>query len=136
MIRLPPRSTRTDTLFPYTTLFRSGQTVDINRIAGGNPGLDAQTRHSFKAGFNVKPFGATDFNLRADYINRRTDDDIASFPAATAAIEAAFPDRFVRNGAGELISVDTRPINFARREDKRIRWGFNLSLPEIGRAHV
>src|SRR3546814_17167719 len=28
MIRLPPRSTRTDTLFPYTTLFRS-DAVDI-----------------------------------------------------------------------------------------------------------
>src|SRR3546814_16282654 len=30
MIRRPPRSTRTDTLFPYTTLFRSarGYTVD------------------------------------------------------------------------------------------------------------
>src|SRR3546814_14324403 len=27
MIRLPPRSTRTDTLFPYTTLFRSGGAV-------------------------------------------------------------------------------------------------------------
>src|SRR3546814_2123384 len=26
MIRLPPRSTRTDTLFPYTTLFRSAGT--------------------------------------------------------------------------------------------------------------
>src|SRR3546814_1414893 len=25
MIRRPPRSTRTDTLFPYTTLFRSNQ---------------------------------------------------------------------------------------------------------------
>src|SRR3546814_8634650 len=25
MIRRPPRSNRTDTLFPYTTLFRSGQ---------------------------------------------------------------------------------------------------------------
>src|SRR3546814_2946594 len=25
MIRLPPRSTRTDTLFPYTTLFRSSK---------------------------------------------------------------------------------------------------------------
>src|SRR3546814_11012913 len=24
MVRRPPRSTRTDTLFPYTTLFRSG----------------------------------------------------------------------------------------------------------------
>src|SRR3546814_8995372 len=30
MIRLPPRSTRTDTLFPYTTLFRSrGQRGEI-----------------------------------------------------------------------------------------------------------
>src|SRR3546814_19668355 len=27
MIRRPPRSTRTDTLFPYTTLFRSGRKV-------------------------------------------------------------------------------------------------------------
>src|SRR3546814_14337941 len=27
MIRRPPRSTRTDTLFPYTTLFRSGVVV-------------------------------------------------------------------------------------------------------------
>src|SRR3546814_21045968 len=28
MVRRPPRSTRTDTLFPYTTLFRSGQRAD------------------------------------------------------------------------------------------------------------
>src|SRR3546814_12630245 len=28
MIRRPPRSTRTDTLFPYTTLFRSGPAGD------------------------------------------------------------------------------------------------------------
>src|SRR3546814_12577133 len=28
MIRRPPRSTRTDTLFPYTTLFRSGDVRD------------------------------------------------------------------------------------------------------------
>src|SRR3546814_5215279 len=27
MIRRPPRSTRTDTLFPYTTLFRSDESV-------------------------------------------------------------------------------------------------------------
>src|SRR3546814_6567563 len=31
MIRRPPRSTRTDTLFPYTTLFRSASTV-LKRI--------------------------------------------------------------------------------------------------------
>src|SRR3546814_13289091 len=28
MIRRPPRSTRTDTLFPYTTLFRSGRDAE------------------------------------------------------------------------------------------------------------
>src|SRR3546814_2445945 len=32
MIRLPPRSTRTDTLFPYTTLCRSTGLVPTNRV--------------------------------------------------------------------------------------------------------
>src|SRR3546814_16153587 len=31
-IRRPPRSTRTDTLFPYTTLFRSPQTFGGDRL--------------------------------------------------------------------------------------------------------
>src|SRR3546814_20831856 len=31
MIRRPPRSTRTDTLFPYTTLFRSGLRAGMER---------------------------------------------------------------------------------------------------------
>src|SRR3546814_2498320 len=31
MIRRPPRSTRTDTLFPYTTLFRSVQRLFVDR---------------------------------------------------------------------------------------------------------
>src|SRR3546814_2348645 len=45
MIPRPPRSTRTDTLFPYTTLFRSPLVVELSlpealRIAvDGNPGL-------------------------------------------------------------------------------------------------
>src|SRR3546814_10444583 len=48
MIRRPPRSTRTDTLFPYTTLFRSGKRGDgtampigqrwAGRIYGTNTG--------------------------------------------------------------------------------------------------
>src|SRR3546814_13443098 len=39
MIRRPPRSTRTDTLFPYTTLFRSDQfddLVGIHRLLRGD----------------------------------------------------------------------------------------------------
>src|SRR3546814_9817478 len=36
MIRRPPRSTRTDTLFPYTTLFRS-----LAAVAGLSPDPDS-----------------------------------------------------------------------------------------------
>src|SRR3546814_16426217 len=32
MIRRPPRSTRTDTLFPYTTLFRSTDTTALGQV--------------------------------------------------------------------------------------------------------
>src|SRR3546814_13235197 len=42
MIRRPPRSTRTDTLFPYTTLFRSlllGQLHEVARIIALGNGL-------------------------------------------------------------------------------------------------
>src|SRR3546814_3953955 len=63
MIRRPPRSTRTDTLFPYTTLFRSGPAGRLHgplRARGGAPaalaarparapgsaGADEQARHS------------------------------------------------------------------------------------------
>src|SRR3546814_12110053 len=51
MIRRPPRSTRTDTLFPYTTLFRSGEVfgpgyggrlVESLAVAGVEP---SQIRH-------------------------------------------------------------------------------------------
>src|SRR3546814_20165803 len=35
MIRRPPRSTRTDTLFPYTTLFRSRQGVGVGQVEIG-----------------------------------------------------------------------------------------------------
>src|SRR3546814_9909376 len=43
MIRRPPRSTRTDTLFPYTTLFRSfnfGRVVATTSIGGEGPSND------------------------------------------------------------------------------------------------
>src|SRR3546814_1076748 len=35
MIRRPPRSTRTDTLFPYTTLFRSNSLVWVTMALRG-----------------------------------------------------------------------------------------------------
>src|SRR3546814_16744678 len=43
MIRRPPRSTRTDTLFPYTTLFRAPGGVDQDQLGVG-PVHDAAYR--------------------------------------------------------------------------------------------
>src|SRR3546814_3945644 len=54
MIRRPPRSTRTDTLFPYTTLFRSPRPGDVPACVEGvgelpgaqlGPHLALQDRH-------------------------------------------------------------------------------------------
>src|SRR3546814_10847121 len=45
MIRRPPRSTRTDTLFPYTTLFRSAEAHvrhHLQRHAAAGSGRDRQ----------------------------------------------------------------------------------------------
>src|SRR3546814_14373804 len=46
MIRRPPRSTRTDTLFPYTTLFRS-KSAGAHRLArrAGRAGLYLRSAH-------------------------------------------------------------------------------------------
>src|SRR3546814_20063213 len=46
MIRLPPRSTRTDTLFPYTTLFRSVRALAFGRLAAvvAKPDADVPAR--------------------------------------------------------------------------------------------
>src|SRR3546814_10151459 len=46
MIRRPPRATRTDTLFPYTTLFRAGQREGYSGRV--------QTALAAKLGHNVK----------------------------------------------------------------------------------
>src|SRR3546814_7573955 len=51
MIRRPPRSTRTDTLFPYTTLFRSDGAIP----RGISTSLDANGYGVFHAYWNRRP---------------------------------------------------------------------------------
>src|SRR3546814_1769367 len=47
MIRRPPRSTRTDPLFPYTTLFRSRHSPSSSRAATGpSRSRDRRDRHT------------------------------------------------------------------------------------------
>src|SRR3546814_8226118 len=54
MVRRPPRSTRTDTLCPYTTLFRSGQVICEQKVAS-EP--DALTRFFRGLDFQVSRIG-------------------------------------------------------------------------------
>src|SRR3546814_14315386 len=91
MIRRPPRSTRTDTLFPYTTLFRSHD-VDEMPVPGG--------------GFEAEMLARREIALvRADQAHdqeQRADDDVEAVEArrheARRAIVQAFErERGVRN---------------------------------------
>src|SRR3546814_2826061 len=62
MIRRPPRSTRTDTLFPYTTLFRSTRrTHDDSHAAkrGGAP--QTQSRAATSASHIQKPINPASY---------------------------------------------------------------------------
>src|SRR3546814_3852411 len=55
MIRRPPRSTRTDTLFPYTTLFRS---ADARRRHGRDAGHAAAQERPHPRPHARRPVGA------------------------------------------------------------------------------
>src|SRR3546814_18737079 len=63
MIRRPPRSTRTDTLFPYTTLFRSQPVVATVPVAPAPAAVDVELR-------------AIDRALQAGYARNATDDEL------------------------------------------------------------
>ena len=107
--------------------YRTGQTVDVTQIAGGNPDLKADSRHIEKLGLTLKPFKKTDLTFTANYIHSTIRNAIAALPSPTAAIEAAFPDRFTRDEDGDLTAIDVRPVNLYRERREELRWGFNFT---------
>src|SRR3546814_7702921 len=77
MIRRPPRSTRTDTLFPYTTLFRSGIAQRRIECAAGIAAAGRANRYSpvveafhrkdeALAGFTAKQRLARNMHIRSE----------------------------------------------------------------------
>ncbi|MES2120142.1 MAG: TonB-dependent receptor plug domain-containing protein [Pseudomonadota bacterium] len=112
-------------IFDFTT----GETVLATAITGGNPALLADRRNVFKLSANWQPLANTDLRFRADYVHSKTDRPISSIYGPTPALEAAFPDRFVRDGSGQLVSVDLRPINFDSATKDTLRIGFDFSEP-------
>src|SRR3546814_7615727 len=76
MIRRPPRSTRTDTLFPYTTLFRSGTEDDFRRFVdaaharGIKVYMDIVANHTADV-IQYRECGACAYRSIADYPYQR-----------------------------------------------------------------
>jgi hypothetical protein len=103
--------------------------VLVTSITGGNPNLLADKRNVLKIGGNWKPSEEKDLRLRAEYVRSRLDQPVSSFPGVTAELEAAFPERFIRNASGQLVSVDFRPVNYDEARRDTIRWGFDFSKP-------
>src|SRR3546814_4942687 len=57
MIRRPPRSTRTDTLFPYTTLFRSGRFPLLECLVRGADAQGGRSRGRDLGARNLRRLG-------------------------------------------------------------------------------
>src|SRR3546814_8931431 len=108
MIRRPPRSTRTDTLFPYTTLFRS-EAADEELLHALPARIVAKANARTVAERRVQILDTAQFHLFAgDHRNRlrrlcnrrlglgRGDDDVAVERAAPCPIA-----RLRLRGAGE-----------------------------------
>ncbi len=107
----------------------NGETVLATVISGGNPDLPAQKQRDWKLGVSWELPFMDEARLNADYIRNSTSDLSTGFPALTPAIEAAFPERVLRDGAGRLIQLDDRPISFAEQFLERIE----ISLDMRGR---
>lgn len=108
--------------------YRTGETVFVTRITGGNASLKESVRDQFRLGATIKPFDKPNLTLTATYLNSRTSNSIAAFPEPTPAIEDAFGDRFTRTN-DVLTEIRSYPINFARSQSEQLRWGFDLSFP-------
>src|SRR3546814_12764330 len=72
MLRRPPRSTRTDTLFPYTTLFRSVSGSEANEAAMKlceriQPPKRKTKFMCMQGGFHGKTHGALSLTTAADF---------------------------------------------------------------------
>src|SRR3546814_9120202 len=119
MIRRPPRSTRTDTLFPYTTLFRS-----VSSQAGC--ALDCSFCSTGKQGFNS--------NLTAAEVIGQVWIANKSFGSVPATVDRAITN-VVMMGMGEpLLNFDNVIAAMHLMMDDL---GYGISKRrEIGRAHV
>src|SRR3546814_17940521 len=94
MIRRPPRSTRTDTLFPYTTLFRSNaKFVVVQEISNKPQTLDYADVILPAAGWAEKEGTMTNSERRISHLHKIIDPPGEALPDAEIICRFAQKDR-------------------------------------------
>ena len=111
----------------------SNQTVDVVAITGGSPNLRTQDNQDWRLGLEIRPQGSRLKAFSADFFSTRNRNIITALPPANTLVLDTFPERFERDDSGRLLAVDTRPLNFAQKSEKRLRYAFELSFP-LGRS--
>src|SRR3546814_8373687 len=112
MLRRPPRSTRTDTLFPYTTLFRSEARADFADDAGAKGGGIVLLAR--RAGNAVAA-------------SAQNDRDAVEEADLILHIDAELLLAFRGEGTGGIVGRERVLIDVVEVDEL---------VPEIGRAHV
>jgi hypothetical protein len=100
------------------------ETVLVRYLTGGNPALATQRRITRKIEATVRP--SRTLRLNAEYDRIVVRNSIAALPPASLEVQAAFPDRFVRDPTGRLVQLDARPVSFARDVAEYIDWGVDF----------
>lgn len=111
-------------IFDYT----NGVVPRAAIVTGGNPDLRTDRRRTLKLSADWQPVDAVNLRLRADYAHVVIDRPISNI-TVSPDLEAAFPQRFVRDASGNLVSVDLRPLNFDNARRDTLRFGFDFTKP-------
>ena len=114
---------------PNVTIYDYARAASVTAtlISGGNAALRAEEQRDQSLTLSYTPPSLKNLSFSGTYTRKRSDDVLTSFPSLTFDIERAFPDRIIRDGAGNLLSIDQRPINFLAARDDVIRYGVQFS---------
>src|SRR3546814_1954118 len=123
MIRRPPGSTRTDTLFPYTTLFRAWRGIEREQIRAQRHQRRCSFRLSLllgRAAFDLLGFlpvklGLSRLKLRVDLRRRHQHIDTDRIASADA-VNLLLPPQIRTHGLPELPPIDLVLTDLLRRE--------------------
>lgn len=101
--------------------FVTGASAPIAVTGGGNTDLAPEERQIRTLGIGWRPIKDKQLNLNLSYIDTRITDQVANIGSATAALQAAFPERFVRDDTGRLLRADIRPVNLFREVERKLK---------------